>query len=295
MNYDWLFSFVEFAEHTNFTRAAEVLHISQPALHVQVRKLAEAVGRPLYLKDGRNLRLTPEGERLAAFGRQVKAQGEDLVAELVGAPTGPLVLAAGQGALVYLLGTAIRRFPKHRWPLRLKTLGGPAAIEEVRSAQAHLAVVATNAPPDDLVRHPLCRVGQVVVVPRDHRLARRRRLRVQDLAGEPLVVPPRGRPHRSMLEQMFASSDVELEVAVEATGWAPLLAFAKLGVGMTVVNDFCAAPRGMKAIPLRDAPPVEYHALHRPLPRSASFASLEAMLRLLRAELTRARGPESRR
>ncbi|MEQ9500036.1 MAG: LysR family transcriptional regulator [Deltaproteobacteria bacterium] len=288
MNYDWLFSFVEFAEHTNFTRAAEALHISQPALHVQVKKLTEAVGRPLYLKEGRNLRLTPEGERLAAFGRQVMAQGEDLVAELSGAPTGPLVLASGQGALVYLLGAAIRRFPKHRWPLRLKTLGGPAAIEEVRAAQAHLAVVATNAPPDDLVRQPLCRVGQVVVVPRDHRLARRRRLRVQDLAGEPLVVPPRGRPHRSMLEHMFASNDVELEVAVEATGWAPLLAFAKLGVGLTVVNDFCAAPRGMKAIPLRGAPPVQYHALHRPLPRSASFKSLEAMLRLLRTELTRA-------
>ncbi|MFZ5890453.1 MAG: LysR family transcriptional regulator [Myxococcota bacterium] len=72
MNYEWVFAFTEFAEHLNFTRAAKQLHISQPALHVQIRKLSEEVGRPLYRRTGRSLSLTPEGKRLAVFGREVQ-------------------------------------------------------------------------------------------------------------------------------------------------------------------------------------------------------------------------------
>jgi DNA-binding transcriptional LysR family regulator len=61
---DALASFVVFADHLNFTRAAAELHISQPALHVKVRKLAEALGRPLYRRDGRRLVLTADGEAI---------------------------------------------------------------------------------------------------------------------------------------------------------------------------------------------------------------------------------------
>ena len=52
---DALASFAVFADHLNFTRAAEELHISQPALHVKVRKLSESLGRPLYRRAGRRL------------------------------------------------------------------------------------------------------------------------------------------------------------------------------------------------------------------------------------------------
>jgi len=66
---DALASFVAFAEHLNFTRAAADLHISQPALHVKIRKLAQALGRPLYHRSGRRLVLTADGEAVARFAR----------------------------------------------------------------------------------------------------------------------------------------------------------------------------------------------------------------------------------
>ncbi|MEV6816381.1 LysR family transcriptional regulator [Micromonospora sp. NPDC051296] len=62
---DALRSFAVFAEHRNFTSAAAVLHISQPSLHVKIRKLATALGVELYERDGRRLTLTAAGERLA--------------------------------------------------------------------------------------------------------------------------------------------------------------------------------------------------------------------------------------
>ncbi|MFD0541615.1 LysR family transcriptional regulator [Actinomadura luteofluorescens] len=63
---DALASFAVFADHLNFTRAAEALHISQPALHVKVQKLADTLGRPLYTRQGRRLALTPAASRSPA-------------------------------------------------------------------------------------------------------------------------------------------------------------------------------------------------------------------------------------
>ena len=262
MNYEQLRSFVAFAAHRNFTHAAKELHISQPALHVQIKKLADAVGRPLYRREGRALVLTPEGERLAAYGREISERSTAVLAELRGEQvTGPVVLAAGQGAFLYLLGPALRRFPKQRWPLRLVSMTGPETIEAVHAARAHVGVIATTDPPIDLIALRIRDVHQRVVVPASHRLAKRRSVKPRELAGEPIIVAPAGSPHRQMLAQVLAG--VDWSVAVEATGWELMLAFARVGMGIAIVNDFCEPPRGMVGIALEGAPPIAYHAVHR--------------------------------
>ncbi|MBI5549542.1 MAG: LysR family transcriptional regulator [Deltaproteobacteria bacterium] len=264
MNYDQLFSFVAFAEHLNFTRAAGQLHISQPALHVQIAKLAESVGFPLYRRKGRALSLTVEGARLAAFGREVKERGQCVLDELHGAAhSGPVVLAAGEGSFLYLLGSAIRRFSKQRWPLRLLPMRGPETIEAVRDSRAHLGVIAADVPPPDLEALALRSIGQVVILPASHRLSQRQRVVPRDLSGEQIVVAPVGNPHRTMLAQALSAARVDWKVAVEATGWELVLHFARCGVGIAVVNDFCTVPRGMVAVPLEGVARVTYFLLRR--------------------------------
>lgn len=280
MRYEWLPAFVVFAEHLSFTAAARELHLSQPALHVQIRKLAEEVGRPLYRRDGRSLALTPEGHKLAAFGRELSARGAAVLAELRGqSPAGPVVLAAGQGALLYLLGPALRRFPKQRFALRITPASGPQVVAALRDARADVGVAALARPPAELSPAPLGAVGQKVVLPASHPLARRRSLRPAQLDGEPLVVAPAGSPHRTMLESLLAGAGATLAVAVEATGWELMLHFARCGVAPAVVNDFCPTPPGTVARPLVDAPNVTYHVLSRP--GLASPAAAELRRRIL--------------
>jgi len=279
MNYEQLFAFVVFAEHLSFTHAARQLHLSQPALHVQVKKLGEAVGCPLYRRTGRTLVLTPEGKQLAAFGREARDRGRAALDEIRRQPSaGPVVLASGQGAFLYLLGPAIRRFPKDRWPLRLLAMPGQDALEAVRDGRAHLGVVALDQPPDDLHAARLCAVGQHVVLPSSHRLARRRTLAPRELADEPLIVAPLGTPHRAMLAHTFQAAGTALRVAVEATGWELMLQFAKSGMGLAVVNDFCAAPRGMAAVPLVGAPPITYYQVQRVGFTSPGSAALQRLI-----------------
>lgn len=279
MNYDRLFSFVAFAETLNFTHAAKGLHITQPALHAQIRKLAEEVGAPLYRRQGRELVLTAEGRRLAAFGREVQARGRDVLAELRGEETrGPIVLASGQGAFLYLLGAAIRRFPKERWPLRVVSMSGPATLAAVRDARADVGVAVLNGAPAELDAHELRRVGQIVLLPRGHRLAKRRRLAPGDLDGERLIVPPEGSPHRAMLAQALGAAGAGWSVAVEATGWELMIQFVRYGLGIAVLNDFCPVPRGFVGVRLEGVPEVTYSVVTR---RGEARESRDVLVRLI--------------
>jgi DNA-binding transcriptional LysR family regulator len=280
MNYDWLFSFVVFADHLNFTRAAEALHITQPAVHAQIRKLSEDVGATLYRRDGRALVLTAEGQRLAAFGREVRARGTDVLAKLRGDDTsGPVILASGQGAFLYLLGAAIRRFPKQRWPLRVVSMSGPDTLRAVRDARADVGVAVLTTVPLDLDCHTVRRVGQIVLLPRGHRLSKRRRLGPSDLEAERIIVAPEGSPHRVMLSQALATTGTTWSVAVEATGWELMIQLARYGLGIAVVNDFCRVPRELVGIRLEGVPDIEYYVVTRP---GAGRESTSTLVRVIR-------------
>ena len=108
---DLLDTFVEFAKHLNFTYAAQVRHLSQPALHMQVRKLSEQLGVKLYQRRGRQLELTSAGQKVVTFARDFRHRSQVFLASLHGyQPKAPIVMCAGEGAYLYLLGPAIQQF-----------------------------------------------------------------------------------------------------------------------------------------------------------------------------------------
>ncbi len=261
MNLDLLPTFVAFADTLNFTRAAKQVHLSQPAVHMQVKKLEDAVGAPLYVRAGRRLSLTREGETLARFARETVARTRGFFAELRGTRPEPVVLAAGEGAFLYLLGPAIAAYAA---PLRLLTRDRDGTLEAIRSGTADLGVAVLEAPADGLVTTTLTTVDPVVVMPKRHRLAKKRRLRPRDLAGERLVVPPPDRPHRTTIAQAMRRAGVPWEVAVEAVGWEVTIHFVSLGLGVAIVNGCCRIPAGLRACPIADIPGVEYQLVQRP-------------------------------
>ncbi len=263
---DALGSFAVFAEHLNFTRAAAELRISQPALHVKVRKLAQALGRPLYHRSGRRLVLTADGEAVARFARVHDERLADFLAEFAGVVPGrPVVLAAGQGAYLYLLGDTIRAvLAEEPTRLRLINCDHRQMLAAVRTGQAHLGVSVLDVRPEDLTAVELATFPQVLLVPDGHRLARGSAVTLADLDGERLVVPPQHRPHRVHLEQALRTAGVDWTVAVEAEGWPLITHFVTLGVGLAIVNGCVPAPPGLVARPVTGLPAVTYHVVHQP-------------------------------
>lgn len=270
LDFDELRSFLAFAERLNFTHAARDLHISQPALHVKIRKLSEALRTPLYIKRGRALSLTAEGRRVSGFARDIVERCGDFERDLAGGgPAGPVVLAAGEGAYLYLLGPALRRFAKGAGiTLRLLTLDGGQAAEAVVEGRAHVGVASLDSLPDGLIARDLACVHQHLAIPASHRLAGKKSISIRDLEGCPLVVPPPGRPQRALLSRLLDEARISWTPAVEATGWPLTLEFVRIGIGLAVVNSFCPPPPGVVTRPVAGLPSVRYRILQRRRPSS---------------------------
>lgn len=265
MDYDALMAFSVFAEHLNFTRAAEKLYISQPALHQKVKKLGEQLEVRLYVRNGRELALTQEGEELARHAREVASLTQDVLSRIHdGAEKSPVVLASGPGAFLHLLGPAILKAREGPYSLRLLTMRAPQAAAAVLEARAHVAVGVFHKDASGLELHRWHEVGQMAVVPDDHRLAERAELEPDDLNGEALVIAPKGKPHRVSTAQVLTEHDVDWTVGVEATGWELMMRFVTYGMGITIINDFAPVPEGLVGIPVSGFPKVVYSVAIRP-------------------------------
>jgi len=260
---DALRSFAVFAEHRNFTTAATELRISQPSLHVKVRKLGAALGAELYERDGRSLVLTPAGERLAAFALDSRARAEEFLGSLGGEPP-ELVIAAGRGAIRWVIPGAIRAASGQGRRVRVVSAGRDDAVAALGAGHADIAVIAYDPPPRRVRSRQVAAYPQVLLVHRSHPLARRDRVSLADLAGMDLVVPPAGRPHRRSLDRALLDAGVSWVPAAEADGWDLLAHLASLGIGATIVNGCVPPPDGMTAIPVTGLPAVRYWAAWRP-------------------------------
>ncbi|HXK18816.1 MAG TPA: LysR family transcriptional regulator, partial [Polyangiaceae bacterium] len=186
VNSEWVRAFVTFAETLNFTHAAARLHISPPALHVQIRKLGESLQAPLYVRRGRSLSLTAQGQKVLAFGREQEERTAQLVDDVKGTShDASVVLAAGEGTFLHLLSEPLRAFQRgNRSRLRVLTRDREHALSAIQLGEAHLAVTVIDDVPPDVVSRRLAKVGAAVVVPRNHPLARKRSVSIRDLRDE---------------------------------------------------------------------------------------------------------------
>lgn len=272
-------AFAAFADALNFTHAARAVGLSQPALFERIQRLADQVGAALYEREGRQLRLTEAGARVAAFAREELTRAQTFIHELRGeARREAVTLAAGEGSYLYLLGPALRSFARDRpdVSLRLLTRGSRDAVAAVREGAAQLGVAVLDLVPEDMLVRDLVTTPLCVALAATHRLAKRRAIRLADLAGERLVLTPAGQAHRDLVGRALAGLPGSGEPPLEADGWPLMLRFAGLGLGVAIVNGICELPRGVVARPLRELGSVTYRVFWR---RGAALAPAACELR----------------
>lgn len=239
-------SFVVFAEELSFAHAAKRLHLSMPAVHVHVKRLSAVLGVSLYERRGRALVLTDAGLNTLAYARDAEARDARFVASLQGdVCEAPLRIAAGEGTFLFLLGDALARAARQRVRFTAQVLEGSEIEDAVVGGQADLGVGPLSRIPPALDAFRFARAHVALALPKTHPLLSKKTLRLRDLRETPLVLPPRGKPMREMLEKEARAESVALTVACEARHWPLALQFAKLGIGAAVVNDLCEAPRGL--------------------------------------------------
>ena len=139
------------------------------------------------------------------------------------------------------------------------------------------AVMGTHAL-GELDVHRITEVGQVAVVPRAHRLARKRRVSLAELEGERLVMPPPGRPQRIALDAALSARGVRVRAGALATGWDLTVRLVELGAGLAIVNGSVHIPRGLVARPIAELPRLRYVAFTRRRPREDATSLVRALV-----------------
>lgn len=282
---DALRAFAAFAEHRNFTAAAAALHISQPSLHVKIGKLAAALGVDLYERDGRRLRLTAAGDRLAAYAVDNRRRLDEFMRELHQEKPG-LTIAVGRGALRWVIAEPIRQISRQGRRVQILTADRESALTAISTGSADLAVVADDPPPRPFDSLEIARYRQNLI-DAQHPLAARPRIRLTALDGLALVVSSPQRALRRTLDRALREAGVNWHIAAEVDGWDLLVHLAELGMGATVVNGCVTIPSGLAAVPITDLPVIRYWAAWRP----ARHDAVADVLPLLRPHSTRRPAP----
>ena len=260
---DAVVAFGAFADRLNFTTAAQALHISQPALHVKVQKLARSLGQTLYQRRGRHLVLTPAGEALARFARDQHGRVEAFRKALDGTSDRPLVLAAGRGAFLDVIGDALAVEVGRGTSLKLVVGHAAETLTLVDQHRADVAVGVFGDLSPGIASWPLRTDGQVLALPPGHAWANRDAISIRDLDGVSLVVPPRNWPHRALVATALLNGGVSWRVAAEVDGWDLMIQFVQLGVAPAVISGSVRTPKGVVTIPVHGIPETTYSAIAR--------------------------------
>lgn len=245
MNLQDLRTFVAIAELGGFGRAAEALHVAQPAVSQQVKRLERQLGATVLRRSTRRVELTPAGEQLLRRARSILAEverAEDEVRLLQAGRAGRVAIGFVGTATYDLMPRVARRVRQHLPDVDLDLHGeqlSPALVAALLGRE--LDVVAIRDPDPDpalAVRH-LRSERLVAVLPADHDAAAGDAVALADLRGESFVTHPSG--HRSV---MFAAVTEACRRAgfwptelVEVRETAALVAFVAGGAGVALVPE----------------------------------------------------------
>ncbi len=253
---------VALADEQHFTRAAERVHVAQPALSQQIRKLEHELGVALFDRTTRRVGLTEAGALLVGHARRVLAELDDATAELTqlrgllsGRVTIGLTQTPGPFDVVRLLADFHARFPQVELAVR-EELSALLATE-LRADALDVAFLSIVDETDrrGLGVHPLAQERLVAALPEGHRLAARRSLRIADLRDEQLIVFPEGATIRAAVQRVAQEAGFEPRVAFETREVARMRALVAAGLGVAVL------PRSDAEAP---GPPVRVVALRAP-------------------------------
>lgn len=237
--------FIAVAEEENFHRAAERLHISQSPLSRQMQQLREEIGVDLFEPSGRGIKLTHAGGMFLEKAKAILSNVDAAVEEAREAKDGRLgTIAIGFGpgaAYAGALSTIVAELRKRQPRVSVKLLPMSSAEQWEALRLGEIAFAYGNYVPDDssLRSLVLARTRIGILLPRDHRLAKKPKLKVEDLANESILMGSR-RQHPRLHDDIIAAvraRGVVLNLAPEILDREALWSLVASGLGLTFAGE----------------------------------------------------------
>jgi DNA-binding transcriptional LysR family regulator len=258
------------AESGSLARAASKVHITQAALSLQLKDLAETLGTTLITRQGRQQQLTPAGELTLRAARRIQETLEQLESELAslkGLQTGHLRIAAATTAEYFvpaLLGSFHERFPGI--DIELIVANRAEIVARLREQRDDLTVMAR--PPADLVLVdvPLLENPLVLIASRDHALARCDRLSLADLADEPFVLREAGSGTRLIADAWLKATGFTPKASLALGSNEAIKQAVAAGLGLSIISQLTLKAGELDTLailPVEGFPiPSHWHLVH---------------------------------
>ena len=228
------------ARPLSFSRAAEELHLTQPAVSIQVKQLQEHAGLPLFEQLGKKIYLTPAGREMLQHSRAIIQrfrEVEEALAALQGIRGGRLniaVISAGDYFFPRLLAEFCQRHEGVK--VNLSVDNREEVLRQLSENATDLAIMLRPPEDTDMIAMPFAPQPQVIVAAPDHPLAGRRRIPLRALVQEEFIVRERGSDTRISMEEAFAGRRFKPHLAMEIKSFETIKQAVMAGMGVSFLS-----------------------------------------------------------
>jgi len=232
--------FESVAQHLSYTRAAEVLYLTQPAVSMQIKQLENVVGIPLFERMGKSLFLTEAGDELLVYARTISQQlieVSDVFDELRGSKKGRLNIAVATTASSFslkLLGEFYKRFPGAN--ITFDVTNRASLLNHLEKNTTDMVIM--GQPPEGLdveaesfMDNPL-----VVVAPIGHELVGKKNIPLKVLQQETFIMREHGSGTRIAMERFFEESGYSISSVMEISSNEAINEAVVAGLGLGIVS-----------------------------------------------------------
>ena len=274
--------FESVARHLSYSRAADELHLTQPAVSMQIKQLEGNISLPLFEQLGKRIYLTEAGRELYQYSRSISQQLADMevaLDELKGMERGKLnisVVTTANYFAPHLLAKFCQRYKGVT--VSLNVSNRETVLKHLSDNLIDLAIM--GQPPDDLdidsesfIENPL-----VVIAPPDHPLCKEQLIPVKRLAKEIFLVRESGSGTRGAMERFFAAHEVKINKGMEADTTEAIKQAVQAGMGLGIMSQHTAEleleTNRLKILDVQGFPIIRYwHVVNRKNKRLSGVAN----------------------
>jgi DNA-binding transcriptional LysR family regulator len=270
------------ATNRSFSKAAELLHLTQPGVSMHIKELETNTGLPLFERLGKKLYLTEAGQELLTRAREVLRalkDAEDALDGLKGLRRGRINLAVVSTAK-YFVPQLLARFGKDypELEIRLAVNNRIRVIEQLISNEVDLAIMGRSPQSLDTVAEPFAQNPHVIIAAPDHELAVERRILVARIAKEHFIVREPGSGTRLTMEQFFEAQQLRANVGMEMASNETIKQAVMAGMGVSFISrhtiELELQTKRLVILDVRGTPVIrQWHVAHLAKKRLSSTAA----------------------
>ena len=240
--------FCTVAETRSFSKTSEIIHLTQPAVSLQIQSLEEVYETKLFDRSSSTVALTPAGEVLYKYAKEILAlyaSAEKVIGKLTGLVKGSITIGACSNVGNYLLPSVITDFKKTHQKVKVHLLvcNTKRVIELLNSGSIDLGLVSVDSVRQKMIVKKLVSDELLVIVSPDHPWAKKKEVPVSDLTKEPFIFREAGSGTRQMIEKFLARHGItphEMKISTVLGSTEAIKDVVENGLGISIISGWAA-------------------------------------------------------